>query len=370
MERPISKPIGTPAEELDTPSLLVDLDAMEHNIQTVHGFFRDREAKFRPHVHVHKSPAIAHQQLAVEGHAGGIAVSTLSEAETFSQAGFFDIQVANVVVTPDKIRRLCALARHARIWTTVDDPDNVSALSDAAQATGVTLEVLVSVNIDFDHVGVAPGRPAVALAQTVARVPGLRFAGLISFGGPISRGNKETLEAQDRVAVQRVLDTRQQIERAGLDVGTVSVGNSTHDYELMGSLPGVTEVRAGTAVLLDNRHIPYCPQLKPAARVLATVTSHPEPARVITDCGQKAIGRDLGLPAVDGLSGLTVAGLSAEHGIVDSITGQAIELVLGDRLWLIPADLAGCVNLHDMMFAVRDGELEKVWEVATRGAYA
>ena len=133
MERPIFKPIGTPTEQLDTPTLVVELDALAHNIEAVHSFFREREAKLRPHVEAHGCPGIAHRQLASAGTVGGVSVSTVGEAEVFAQAGISDITVANEVVTPQKIARLCALARSCRVTVAVDNPRVVERTSRAAR---------------------------------------------------------------------------------------------------------------------------------------------------------------------------------------------------------------------------------------------
>ena len=138
MERPIFKPIGTPTEQLDTPSLIVDVESLDHNIATVASFFKNSTAKLRPHVEAHRTPAIAHKQMAAGGHVGGIAVSSLGQAEVFVPNGFSDVFVANLVVTPQKITRLCALAHHANIGVAVDSPANVADLSDAAVANGVS----------------------------------------------------------------------------------------------------------------------------------------------------------------------------------------------------------------------------------------
>ena len=139
MERPIFKPVGTPTEQLDTPTLVVDLDALAHNIETVHSFFRDREAKLRPHVEAHGCPGIAHRQLASAGTVGGVSVSTVGEAEVFAQAGITDITVANEVVTAQKIARLCALAQSCRVTVAVDNPRVVERTALAAQDAGVVI---------------------------------------------------------------------------------------------------------------------------------------------------------------------------------------------------------------------------------------
>ncbi|MCY4528791.1 MAG: alanine racemase [Chloroflexi bacterium] len=368
MERPIFKPIGTPAEELDTPSLIVDVDALDHNISTVASFFSDRTAKLRPHVEAHRTPAIAHKQLAGGGHVGGIAVSSIGQAEVFVPNGFSDVFVANLVVTPQKITRLCALARQAKIGVAVDSPANVADLSEAAVANGACLDVAVYVNTRLGLYGVEAGASAIELVKAVIDAPGLEFAGIMTNEGSILADDPNEAAAESRSAIQPLLDTRQDIERAGIEVRVVSAGG-TSNYQVVGAIDGVTEVPAGSYALLDAQHAPHLPHLKTAGRVMSTVTSRPEPGYMITDGGQKAIGADTGFPSIDNLPNPTVKGLSAEHGSIYFDETDGVDPKLGDRIWCTPWDAATCANLHDYIFAVRNDALESVWEVSARGRY-
>ncbi len=368
MERPISKPIGTPVEDLDTPALVVDLTRLGRNIETMHSFFRDGSPRLRPHVAAHGSPAIAHQQLVAGGTVGGIATSTLGQAEVFAASGLTDIYVANIIVTPTKIARLCALAHRVAVTVAVDSAAGVDALSRAATATGATLSVVVDVNTGSNGAGIEPGQPAVDLALAVERAHGLSFAGLSTREGTLMGHGDEGLVTKSRARVQRVLDTREDVERAGLVVRVVSAGG-TRDYEIVADMDGVTEVPAGSYALMDAMHRAHRPQFANAARVMSCVTSLPEAGNVITDAGRKAIGADRGDPHVDGLRGARVRSLSAEHGGVDVDPTADLGLRLGDRVWFVPWDVAACVNLHDYIHAVRDGRLEAVWELPARGRY-
>ena len=184
MERPTFKPVGMPVEELDTPALVVDLDALEQNIETLHSFFRDSNAKVRPHVAAHMCPAIAHKQLAAGGTVGGISVTTVGQAEVFARQEFDDIFVANEVVTKQKMARLCALAHHVKI-TVGCLRQAVLDLSEAAHQSGVTVNVLVDGHTRLNRGGVDPGQPAVDLAGTVHNAPSLNFAGLTTYEGAI-----------------------------------------------------------------------------------------------------------------------------------------------------------------------------------------
>ena len=325
MERPIFKPVGTPVEQLDTPALVVDLAILERNIDTLHGFFRQHDAKVRPSVELHRCPAIAHKQLDAGGTVDGICVGTVEQAEVFIEHGFTDILVASEMVTIPKINRLCALARHARMTVPVDQPQNVQDLSHAASTQGVTLHVVVDIHTHGNGCGVEPGQPALDLARLVH-------------------------------------------QKAGLTVRMISVGG-TYNYEIAGTMAGVTEVLAGTYVLMDQRYAQSSPQFKPAAKVMATVTSRPEPGTAIVDAGQKAVGIDTGLPVAQDVPGATVVALSAEHGRLRLQDEGDSKIALADKIWLTPWDIGTCVNLYDYIHAVRDGKLEVVWDVAARGRY-
>ena len=368
MERPIFKPIGTPEEELDTPALVVDLGKLDRNIETMASFFRDRKAKLRPRITAHGSPAVAHMQLAAGGTVGGVTVTTLGQAEVFAANGFADVFISNIVVSPTKIQRLCALAHRVKVTTAVDSAKNVRDLSEAATSSGVTLNALVDVNTRLGCTGVEPGTQALELARAISDEKGLRFAGLSTYEGTILADSDEALATESRRWVQQVLDTRQDIEKAGIDVDVVSVGG-TYNYEIVGDIDGVTEVPAGSYALMDEKYRQHRKQFVNAARVMSCVTSMPESGSVVTDAGRKAVGADAGNPEIDYPPGANVRGLSAEHGSLDFAPAVDHGLRLGDRVWFIPRDISGSVNVHDYMFAIRDGRLEAIWDLPTRGCY-
>ncbi len=378
MERPIFQPVGTPVEELDTPALVVDLEVMEQNIETLHSYFRQADAKVRPHVAGHQCPQIAHRQLAAGGTVGGIAVTTAGEAEVFSNAGFTDILVANEIVTLPKIRRLCVLAGLNRITVAVDNPRNVDALSAEAVTAGVTLNVLVEVEAGLGRCGVPPGAAALELARAVERSPGLAFAGLMAIppaplpspeeNGDLTPPDWASLEAETSRRLQPVLDTRQLIEGDGLPVQVVSVGG-THNYDIAGAMSGVTEIQAGSYPLMDFSYCRVRAEFTPAARILAQVISHPVGHLAIVDAGHKATGPDHGIAVLDGEPGASALRFSAEHGILE-LEGLAIHRFLpGATVWLVPQDLRLCLNQYDYIRAVRGGKLEGFWPMTARGRF-
>lgn len=368
MERPILKPIGTPVEDLDTPALVVNMDALEANIEQVHSCFRDSDAKLRPYAEPHRCPAIAHKQLAAGGTVGGIGVASVSEAELFAQNGISDILVINEVVTAPKITRLCALARQASITVAADNAVNVRHLSEAAQSSGIVLNVVVDINTGQERGGVEPGKPALELARAIARADALNFAGLLSLDDASLTDDIDVLAAQARKRIQQTLDTRETLEQDGIDVAAVAV-SGTHCYRQASVMSGVTDVLAGAYALMDQRHRALLPELESAAKVMAAVTSLPEPGTAILDTGRKAMGDDYGFPVISGRDELDVSSMSAEHGKLQWQDNADVSLSLGDRIWFTPMDIGACINVYDYIQAVRGGKLEAVLAISARGLY-
>ena len=386
MERPIFQPIGTPAEELDTPALVVDLGIMEQNIAVLHNAVGSGAGRVsvRPHVSCHGCPEIARTQLSAPGNAGGVAVSSLAEAEAFASAdedistgdgvasdyrAIDDILIAGRVVTAAKISRLVALAGRITLSVAVDDPRNVQDLAEAAQAAGVTLGVLVDMDAGYGFGGLASVPDAVDLARTVLDAPGLSLQGIMTYEGPLPVTDRAEREAETRRRLQPVLDARSELEQAGIEVATVSAG-STYNYDTVSQLSGITEVQAGVYALMDMETLRIRPELRPAAKVLATVMGHPVAGRAVVDAGHKTTGPDFGVPVLEGFEGAVASRFSAEHGILD-LEGPATEqLMLNDKVHLVPYNLALCVNQYDYIRAVRDGKLVGYWRVAGRGQLA
>ena len=383
MERPIFQPIGSPAEELDTPALVVDLGVMEQNIAALHKAVGSGGGGVvvRPHVSCHGCPEIAQFQLSAAGNAGGISVGSLSEAEAFADAGedasadggaasayrpIDDILIAGRVITAAKIRRLAVLSGRVTLSVAVDNPRNVQDLAEAVQAADVTLGVLVDMDTGYGFGGVASVPDAVDLARTINDAPGLSLQGIMTYEGPLPFADRTELEAETRRRLQLVLDARSELEQAGIEVATVSAG-STYNYDVVSQLAGITEVQAGVYPLMDMETLRIRAELQPAARVLATVIGHPVAGRAVVDAGHKTTGPDFGVPVLEGFEGAAASRFSAEHGILD-LDGPATEqLMPNDKVRLVPYNLALCVNQYDYIRAVRDGRLVGYWRVAGRG---
>lgn len=356
---------GTLKEALDTPIILLELEALEHNVRTMGEFFRDKPAKLRPHMKTHKTPVLAYQQLAAG--AVGVCCAKLGEAEIMGAAGIRDIFIVNQILGPVKIARLMSLATYTDVAVAVDDPDNVRALSNAAQDWGVSLRVLVDVNTGMNRCGVLPGGPVVDLARLVADLPGLRLSGVTGYEGHLvfitSRAERE---AKARESMRQLVESAEAVRAVGLPCPTVTAGG-TGTYDISGSYPGVTEIQAGSYITMDARYRDVGVPFKCALTVLASVISRPVPERLIIDVGMKAISHEFGLPEVVGLPGASIKGLSEEHGTIVLEDPGAVKLRPGDKLELLPTHGDTTINLHERYFALRGGRLEAIWPIAARG---
>jgi len=358
-------PLGAPLDDLDTPCLLIDLDAFERNIEAMSSYFRTHGVAWRPHAKCHKSPAIARKLL--EAGAIGMTCAKLGEAEVMAAADVTDLLIANPLAGPRKLRRLVDLCRSARPIAVVDHPLHVEALSAAASSAGVALRAMVEVDIGMQRCGVPPGAPAVELAQRIAASPGLLLAGIMGYEGHLlTIPDPAEKERRIRAAVGELVRTKEEMRRAGLACPIVSAGG-TGSYEITARVDGVTEIQAGGGIFMDLMYRNLCGVrgLEFALTILATVTGRPAPDRAIIDAGRKTMNQELHKPEVLGRPDIEVQSLSAEHGILKLRNGA--ELSLGERLEIIPGYGDFTTVLHDRFYAVRGGRLEAIWPLEARG---
>jgi D-serine deaminase-like pyridoxal phosphate-dependent protein len=357
--------VGMPKEDIDTPALLLDLDKLEANIARMAAFFADKPAGLRPHTKTHKCPPIAHKQIA-QG-AIGVTCAKLDEAEAMAVAGIRDILIANQIVGKRKITRLMGLAGWTEIMVAVDDARNVADLSSAATSAGVTLRVLVEVNVGMGRSGVDPGQPALDLARQVVSSAGLAYEGLMGYEGhAVMRPTFEERRELAETAMARLIGTKEQIEAAGVEVKIVS-GGGTGTHDISGVYPGVTEIEAGSYATMDVRYRDSGVPFQCALTCLATVISVPRSGVAITDTGMKAITPEFGMPEIVDREGIAVAKLSEEHGILS--TDDGLGLCPGEKLELIPSHGCTTINLHDQFYALRNDTVEAIWPIAARGGF-
>ncbi|MDP3761978.1 MAG: DSD1 family PLP-dependent enzyme [Ramlibacter sp.] len=360
---------GDPLHKVDTPALLLDLDAFERNLQRMADALRGRDIRLRAHAKSHKCPEIALRQVALG--AVGICCQKAGEAAVFVEAGIKDVLVTNQVMGDAKLRRLAPLARKARIGVLVDDALQVKGLAAAAEAHGVTLDVYVEVNVGANRCGVAPGDEAVRLARQIVAGAGLRFAGLQCYHGPAQHlRSPQARMAAIAAAAEAAGMTRRAIEAAGIAVERVTgAGTGTFVHERDSGV--FNEIQAGSYVFMDRD---YGDNLRGegdvafehALFVRTAVMSRATVERAIVDAGLKASSVDSGMPAVWQRPDLSYVKAADEHGVI--ATPASAALSLGDTLMLVPGHCDPTVNLYDELVCYRGDKVEALWPIAARGA--
>lgn len=357
--------LGRPLADLPTPTPIVDLDRLEANIATMAGFFRPLPATLRPHAKTHRTPAIARLQVAAG--AKGITCAKVGMAEAMVAGGIDDVFVANQVVARGAIERLARLAQRATVTVAVDAASNVADLAAAAQAYHTGFNLVIEVDAGMGRCGVQPGQPALDLARLVADAPGLRFAGLHAYEGHVVQNPDLALRtAATEAMLALTIETRDLIERHGLEVATVTCGG-TGTYNISGIYPGVTEHQSGSYVYMDPGYTRLTPDFGLAFSLLCTVMSRPAPDKVIIDGGAQSLANDYGIPLVRDHPELEYRYLSEEHGSFAVREGERTDLDLGAKVQVHPGHCCSAANLHDRVFAVRDGRVAAVWAATARG---
>ena len=376
--------VGLRVDRIDTPALVVDLDAMERNIARMADFARKHQVLWRPHAKLHKSAEIA--LLLQRAGAVGACVQKTAEAEALAAGGVRDITITNQVIAHPKLLRVARLAAHlqtqgGRLALAVDSAEGIQRLAEAmAQAAPqARIDVLVEIDVGQGRCGVPPGEPALALAQAVARLTQLRFAGLHAYHGRAQhlRSAAERREAI-AAAVQAARHTRDLITATGLPVPLVTgSGTGTLVHEAASGVYG--ELQAGSFLFMDtdyarNEREPAQPVFEQSlfvkTQVISACGSH-----AVCDAGHKSHAIDSGLPTVALLPpgrGLRYANGGDEHGVLYADGPQARLPALGQMLWLVPGHCDPTVNLHNFLIGVRGGlaagVVERIIRVDARGA--
>lgn len=357
--------IGMPVENIDTPALLVDLDALEANIAFMADFFAGRPAALRPHVKTHKCPELARRQIATG--AVGITAAKVSEAEVFAEAGIEDILIANQVTGEVKIQRLTDLAQTCDLMVAVDDPKNVERLERFCAEKEVQIRVLVEVDIGMKRCGVQPGEDTLRLAQLVDQKPHLQFRGLQAYEGHLVLvDDPEQREEQVKAAFLPLQETCELLRNQGLEPEIVS-GGGTGTYDVSGTATPLNEIQVGSYVFMDATYHPIRPEFKQALTVLSTVLSRPVPERLVTDAGLKSMTSEFGWPHLLGSIAAKMEYLSEEHAVLTLESPQNVPLGGGDRVQFRPSHVCTTVNLHDQYYLHRGGILVDVWPIEARG---
>lgn len=366
---PAARP-GQALADVDTPSLLLELDVFERNLDRMQALADSAGMRLRPHAKAHKCPDIALAQVA-RG-AVGICCQKASEALPFVRAGIADIHVSNELATPAKARLLATLARHARISVCVDDARQVAMLAAACAEMQAGLDVFVEIDVGQGRCGVADADAALRLAEGIASHASLRLAGLQAYHGG-AQHKRTRAERRDEAAraAQRTGAVLARLRAAGLPCEVVTGGGTgSVEFDLASGV--YTEIQPGSYVFMDGDYgrNEWDPEtgFGHSLFIVSTVMSVAPAGRVVLDAGLKSMAVDSGLPTIAGEAGAGLRYLAAndEHGIVESGDGGALP-DLGEQLLLIPGHCDPTLNLYEELVGIRGGRVECVWPVAARG---
>ena len=365
--------VGDPVAAIDTPALVVDLDAMQRNLQRMADFARERGLRLRPHAKMHKSAHIARLQLAAG--AVGVCVQKLAEAEALAAGGVADVYISNEIVDAAKLARVATLAGRVRLAIAVDSVLGIERLAAAVRSAGTALDVLVEIEVGQGRCGVAPEAAAALARQVAAHAPGLRFAGLQAYHG----GAQHLRGAAERAAAVEAVVARVRTAQAGLAALGIAcplvtgAGTGSFVHEAASGVYG--ELQAGSYLFMDrdyadNEPTPHAPRFEHALFVKSQVMSR-DAAHAVVDAGHKSHAIDSGLPRVWGRDGLAFFNGGDEHGILRPADAAARLPELGETVWLVPGHCDPTVNLHDHYVVVRGGlergVVEALWPVDARG---
>lgn len=364
---------GMDAAEIQTPCLVLDLDALERNIVKMGNIARDMGVRHRVHGKMHKSVDVALLQARLSGSCG-VCCQKVSEAEVFVRGGILDVLVSNQVRDAAKIDRLARLPkRGARIICCVDDLSNVSELSAAAQRHGTQIECLVEIDCGAGRCGVLSTAQVVAIARAIEAADGLRFSGIQAYQGVMQHLEKyEDRKAKIDIAVAQVREAVEALKALGLDCDIVG-GGGTGSYYFEGASGVFNELQCGSYAFMDADYGRILDkdgnridqgEWENALFILTSVMSHAKADKAIVDAGLKAQSMDSGLPVIFGRDDVEYVKCSDEHGVVSDPDGV---LRVNDRLHLVPGHCDPTCNVHDWYVGVRDGKVECLWPVSARG---
>ena len=365
--------VGMDESEIQTPCLVLDLDALERNIVKMGNFAKQMGVRHRVHGKMHKSVDVALLQERL-GNSIGVCCQKVSEAEVFARGGIRDILVSNQVRHPAKIDRLARVPKlGARAVCCVDDIENVKDLSAAANAHGTQIECLVEIDCGAGRCGVTTTPDVVAIAEAIDAADGLKFAGLQAYQGAMQHlDNYQERKAKIDIVVAMVKDAVAALKDKGLSCDIVG-GGGTGSYYFEGNSGVFNELQCGSYAFMDadygrildadGKRIDQG-EWENALFILTSVMSHAKADKAIVDAGLKAQSVDSGLPVIFGRTDVEYVKCSDEHGVVADPDGV---LKINEKLKLVPGHCDPTCNVHDWYVGVRGGKVEVVWPVSARG---
>jgi 3-hydroxy-D-aspartate aldolase len=365
--------VGMDESQIQTPCLILDLDALERNIKKMGDYAKAHWMRHRVHGKMHKSVDVAKLQEKLGG-AVGVCCQKVSEAEVFARGGIKDVLVSNQVRDPLKIDRLAQIPKlGARTLVCLDDIANVAELSAAAKKHGTTLECLVEIDCGAGRCGVSTTKDLVEIAKAIDAATGLKFTGIQAYQGAMQHIDiYEDRKAKLDAAIAMVKDAVKGLKEVGLKAELIS-GGGTGSYYFESNSGIYNELQCGSYAFMDadygrildkdGKRIDHG-EWENALFILTSIMSHAKPDKAICDAGLKAQSVDSGLPFVYGRSDVKYIKCSDEHGVIEDAKGV---LKVGDKLRLVPGHCDPTCNVHDWYVGVRNGKVECVWPVSARG---
>ena len=364
---------GMDEGDIQTPCLILDLDALERNIRKMGEYAKAHGMRHRSHGKMHKSVDVQMLQQRMGG-AVGVCCQKVSEAEVFARGGIVDILVSNEVRDPAKIDRLARLPKlGSRITVCVDDLANVAELSAAAQKHGTTLECFVEIDCGARRCGVATGMAATEIAKAIDAAPALKFSGIQAYQGAMQHlESHQDRKAKLDDAIAVVKDVVATLNAAGLKPEIVS-GGGTGSYSFESNSGVYNELQCGSYAFMDadygrirDMHGSRIDQgeWENALFLLTSVMSNARPHQAVCDAGLKVLSLDSGLPVIHGRDDVKYTSASDEHGVIEDPHGV---LCINEKLKLVPGHCDPTCNLHDWYVGVRNGKVEVLWPVSARG---
>ena len=364
---------GMSEDDIQTPCLVLDLDALERNIKKMGAYAAAHGMRHRVHGKMHKSVDVAKLQETLGG-ACGVCCQKVSEAEVFARGGIRDVLVSNQVRHPAKIDRLARIPKYgARAICCVDDVTNVADLSEAAVRHGTVIECLVEIDCGAGRCGVTTTPAVVEIATAIDAAQGLKFAGIQAYQGAMQHlDTYEERKAKTGVAVAMVKDAVDTLRAKGLDCDIVG-GGGTGSYYFESASGVYNELQCGSYAFMDadygrildkdGKRIDQG-EWENAMFILTSVMSHAKADKAIVDAGLKVQSVDSGLPVIYGHDDVEYIKCSDEHGVVLDTEGV---LKINDTLKLVPGHCDPTANVHDWYVGVRNGKVETVWPISARG---
>ncbi|OOF93068.1 hypothetical protein ASPCADRAFT_209698 [Aspergillus carbonarius ITEM 5010] len=362
-----SPSVGDRLESLDTPSMIVDLDLMEDNIKKLFNTLQATNCNIRPHLKTTKSVVLA-RKLEDAG-AKGCCVAKVSEAEIVAAAGFDDILITCEIIGQPKVKRLVELFKaHKNIRIVVDCEAGATAINDALAQSGVSepISVLIDLDVGLGRTGIAAGNPALALAKHLATLPHLRLIGVQGYEGHLQHlHDREDRKRQCLHSMKTLVDTAEMLRKAHFNIEVVTTGG-TGTAEFCARVPGVTELQPGSFIFMDTDYRNAVGTFySNSLTLLSTVISKQGDRKVTIDAGLKSLTTDSGLAECKDPR-YKHQNLGDEHGSLSWDKGVP-NLEVGDRVEMIPSHIDPTINLHDVYYAYRNGIIEEIWPVDTRG---